>query len=531
MLEARKISDQLQRGGSARWWSAFSLISLCLAAVVIFSVWLGIVTDAPKPESQQEKLTQEHAQAVEAAGLLARHLSGEQELNAELLDHLMALRSPLEKFAQTSARGLRVDPQTRDPKIWPGRVNLMLDDLKVLIGARTALLGLFNLRESVIALYKPKGSVSPWRFPEPSVTRSFYLASLEWVQATTPDPAAPKMTWALLAKGRPAWRQLQAHLAALDVEAKIEDDKERAKLAQDLLLVLNKNGLLQQMRSSDSMWTQVWVAQERARGLLEDLPPLPTVVAEPAGLSWHRLAYPGSTSEGLSAGLAFMLLAVALQAIGLAVRRRQVRVFSAQWLSLTQQLENAVRAVDMPLTQAVSRMKALSSDFSPVLEGLRTLRQSMQVTPASRVLEDEAWSTAERMQLELESELALLREKLLNIHVQFCSGTTRENLIYDLAFTTEAVDTIAHSARDLGRSLALLRDSLQHEHAVDKDEEMNTAISQVDALRNASKRAAVQLQELSERLQIAVEDVPEGRRFESSPQRDEQGRLRGNSQV
>ena len=78
-----------------------------------------------------------------------------------------------------------------------------------------------------------------------------------------------------------------------------------------------------------------------------------------------------------------------------------------------------------------------------------------------KTLEDQAWSAAARIQADLESELMLLREKLLNIHLQFCSGATHENLVYDLAFTAEGIQTVLTTASDLGRSFAILKEHLQ----------------------------------------------------------------------
>ena len=135
------------------------------------------------------------------------------------------------------------------------------------------------------------------------------------------------------------------------------------------------------------------------------------------------------------------------------------------------------------------------------------------------------------MQSEHESDLNLLREKLLNIHLQFCNGQTHENLVYDLAFTTEAVQTVFNTARDLGRSVALLKDNLQQVEAARDSHELESVMVQVNGLRTVTKRIALSLQELSDRLQVAVEDVPEGRRFEADLVSDETGRPRVNQPI
>jgi hypothetical protein len=120
------------------------------------------------------------------------------------------------------------------------------------------------------------------------------------------------------------------------------------------------------------------------------------------------------------------------------------------------------------------------------------------------------------MQSDLESELMLLREKLLNIHLQFCSGATHENLVYDLAFTAEGIQTVLTTASDLGRSFALLKEHLHQTDAVGNDQEVVAMMSQISNLKTSVKRMTQQLRDLSNKLQVAVEDVPDGKRFDTA---------------
>jgi uncharacterized protein YoxC len=218
---------------------------------------------------------------------------------------------------------------------------------------------------------------------------------------------------------------------------------------------------------------------------------------------------------------------------GYVARRNHLKALSERWLSVTQELEAAIRTVDAPLANAVQRTDALSAEFGPILEKLKNLQLALS-TPAEsppKTMEAQAWNSALRMQSELESDLNLLREKLLNIHLQFCNGQTHENLVYDLAFTTEAVQTVFNTARDLGRSVALLKDNLQQVEVARDSQVVESVMAQVNGLRNSTKRIALSLQELSGRLQVAVEDVPEGRRFEADLGNDETGRPRVNQPI
>ena len=181
----------------------------------------------------------------------------------------------------------------------------------------------------------------------------------------------------------------------------------------------------------------------------------------------------------------------------------------------------------------MQRTDALSLEFGPLLEKLKNLQQALSgpVESPPKTMEAQAWNAVMRMQSELESDLNLLREKMLNIHLQFCSGQTHENLVYDLAFTTEAIQTVFNTARDLGRSVALLKDNLQQLEVPRDSHEIEAVMTQVNGLRNTTKRISLSLQDLSGRLQVAVEDVPEGRRFDADLPDDETGRLRVNQPI
>jgi len=191
---------------------------------------------------------------------------------------------------------------------------------------------------------------------------------------------------------------------------------------------------------------------------------------------------------------------------------------SQKWLSLTQQLEKTLREVTQPLATSINQQEELIAEFNRLLEQSKLLQQTMNtpIETPEKSLEYQAWRAAARMQSDLESELMLLREKLLNIHLQFCSGATHENLVYDLAFTAEGIQTVLTTASDLGRSFALLKEHLHQTDAVGNDQEVVAMMSQISNLKTSVKRMTQQLRDLSNKLQVAVEDVPDGKRFDTA---------------
>jgi len=210
-------------------------------------------------------------------------------------------------------------------------------------------------------------------------------------------------------------------------------------------------------------------------------------------------------------------------------RQQHLQNLSKKWLALTQQLENTLRDVTQPLATSINQQEELIAEFNRLLEQSKLLQQTMNtpIESPEKSLEDQAWRAAARMQSDLESELMLLREKLLNIHLQFCSGATHENLVYDLAFTAEGIQTVLTTASDLGRSFALLKEHLHQTDAVGNDQEVVAMMSQISNLKTSVKRMTQQLRDLSNKLQVAVEDVPDGKRFETANAQRASNKVKG----
>lgn len=549
MLEARKLSDQLQQDQNAKLWSWLTLAVWLLTVALLVSVWVGLEFEKPPADQSQQKMTQAHTQVLNTVGLLKASVSPELEISAAFFDQVASLNAPLLDYAQMAAVGLRIPVDTKDAQNWPGQINLWLDDLKTVSNSKEDLLSYATLREALIAVYKAKGSFGQKQLLQSAPASGFYVALEQWIKATSaesststststqtskPSPfISAQFSAAVLAKGQASWRELGIQMDALEVDAKQAEDPVRAKVAKDLVALLSKNDLMPNMRKADDAWAQFLLAQERLRTATAQLLPEPQVVIDQP--AWHvsRLAFPGTSSQGLMASFCAMLLALAVMLASHFARRQHLRVMSQQWLMVTQQLESAVRSVDAPLAGAIGRMDALSTEFALVTDKLKQMQLAL-MTPVDappQTLDEQAWDVATRMQRELESDLNLLREKLLNIHLQFCSGQTHENLVYDLAFTTEAIQTVFTTARDLGRSVALLKDSLTQAEALSDGQEFEALITQVNGLRASAKKITLSLQDLSSRLQLAVEDVPEGRRFEVSARHDEIGGTRVNQSI
>jgi hypothetical protein len=535
MLEGRKLSIEMQRDSNSRVWTFLSLLISLACVLLLASLWIGLSIAPPAPDKSQDNMAQAHAKVLEGVDKLKSGLAADQAITAELFAEMAELVPLIDGFAQASAKATQATADSRDAQIWTGRANLILDDLNTLILAKEPTLNFLRTRDSLSALYKPKGAISPQASASLSAFREFSTGVAEWVKLTTPiatpsvsaassaaksAASTAPLTWGLLLSSQTPWRQINVQMDALEAETKLTDSATaaQAKAAQTLLTALNANNLMQSIRSTDEQMSKVWTAHERLLASLEQLPPVPKVIVGPAPFSWSQLAFPGNAAEGLMGVMALLIIGLSVLLAAHISRQQHLQHLSKKWLALTQQLENTLRDVTQPLATSINQQEELIAEFNRLLEQSKLLQQTMNtpVESPEKSLEDQAWRAAARMQSDLESELMLLREKLLNIHLQFCSGATHENLVYDLAFTAEGIQTVLITASDLGRSFALLKEHLHQTDAVSNDQEVVAMMSQISNLKNSVKRMTQQLRDLSNKLQVAVEDVPDGKRFETA---------------
>ena len=544
MLEGRKLSIEMQRDSNSRVWTLLSLLISLGCVLLLASLWIGLTIAPPAPDKSQDNMAQAHAKVLEGVDKLKSSLAADQALSPELFAEMAELIPVLDGFAQASAKATQAAADSRDAQIWTGRANLILDDLNTLILAKEPTLNFLRTRDSLSALYKPKGAISTQASAPLSAFREFSTGVAEWVKLTEPSASASgkssaaksvavsaPLTWGLLLSSQTPWRQINVQIDALEAETKLTESATaaQAKAAQTLLTALNANNLMQSIRSTDEQLSKVWTAHERLLASLNQLPPIPKVIIAPAPFSWSQLAFPGNPAEGLMGAMSLLIMGLAVLLAAHISRQQHLQHLSKKWLALTQQLENTLRDVTQPLATSINQQEELIAEFNRLLEQSKLLQQTMNtpIESPEKSLEDQAWRAAARMQSDLESELMLLREKLLNIHLQFCSGATHENLVYDLAFTAEGIQTVLTTASDLGRSFALLKEHLHQTDAVGNDQEVVAMMSQISNLKNSVKRMIQQLRDLSNKLQVAVEDVPDGKRFDTANAQRANGKVKG----
>jgi hypothetical protein len=68
---------------------------------------------------------------------------------------------------------------------------------------------------------------------------------------------------------------------------------------------------------------------------------------------------------------------------------------------------------------------------------------------------------------------------------------------------------------------------LHQTDAVGNDQEVVAMMSQISNLKTSVKRMTQQLRDLSNKLQVAVEDVPDGKRFDTANAQRSNGKVKG----
>ena len=288
MLEGRKLSLEMQRDSNSRVWTLLSLLISLGCVLVLASIWIGLTIAPPAPDKSQDNMAQAHAKVLEGVDKLKSGLAAHQVLTPELFAEMAELVPVLDGFAQASAKATQVAADSREAQIWPGRANLILDDLNTLILAKEPALNFLRTRDALSALYKPKGAISPQASAPLSAFREFSTGVAEWVKLTSPSSsssggsntsasaakssaAATPLTWGLMLSSKTPWRQIKTQMDALEAETKLTDSATaaQAKAAQKLLTALNANNLMQSIRSSDEQMSKVFTAHERLMASLD----------------------------------------------------------------------------------------------------------------------------------------------------------------------------------------------------------------------------------------------------------------------
>jgi len=520
MLEARILSEEVHRYAHPGFWSVLAALCLLLAALLLTSVWLRLGT--PPAAAPQLAAAPDVAQSgAQAITRLRASLQDAQGPDAEFFGLLDITLAPIQKLSQLQQGGQAAS--SRDSQTLVGRTTLILEDHRILRTMAEAIEQLPSLTPTLAGAFGSTGLLSPKRLAPGSVVHGLYLASVEWAQVLAPVPPRVGVTWEQLLRAKPALQQLLNHIRSLQIEVgqPTEVVATRIRANQELLATLVAANLISRLQAFDALLMPALLARERVLLLGKDLPALPAAPVPPAKVEhWGlaELAYPWDLLQAVSVTIGLVGLSLLLALFGMRLRRRALLAVGQRWLTQIHHMEASVRLIEAPLAQVQMRIESLLQGYKKMLDRFASMQLMVSTVPSHDLAETDLWNSVGRMQQTLTEQLQLLREKLVNIELQFCSGTSAESLVYELTSVIEGLGAFQVEAQALNRSLLLSRDARQQPVGDDLlDQQLAQAQQELIGWRRTLKAAMQSLGELQHRLQTAVEDVPKGLRFEAMP--------------
>lgn len=515
MLETRRLGEQTRHfavWGKATWLPLFLvlLISLLCLSMILGMYW-------PQAERHKSRKIEQYQAVQKVLSNLPKQLGPESLIDGSIDPDVNAWLLPLREFRDASSPKSDTNP-ARDPQTFLGRVNLIVDDLQILRTAHHLILNQKRLLDELAV----SDALTRKRYPDGSAAKGFQWASQSWIAAEKSNLSTGSITWKALEDGKPLWQHMLGQLAAVEMELQALQGGGRKQAAKELWDSLTSHGQLEQLRRTDAMYSQILLAKERLSILLKDFPQPPTEEA-PSNRMWQWLIFPGTLSEGLvlmgiSLGmLFFMQLAYQMR------HRAGMKKLADDWLRWSAGQEVKIR-------KAVPVIETLQTSVERMADGLGVLAESLlQAGQGAQTQADEehlahSWQGVHKLELDISQDVQLTREKLLNVHTQFCSGATRENLIYDMAYIAQALETVEAAVQTLSRHLNLLSKKSMDTNALTAQEVTSRLGSDVLEFQRQLQALTKDISAIEGLIDVAVEDVPPSLRFEGMPRYDASGR-------
>lgn len=512
MLETRKLSEKTRHFSV---WGKLSWSPLVLVALILLfciSMILGMIW--PSAERDQSRKNQEYQDVKNVLQDLPKYLDHSRLIDRVFVEDLHAQQLRLEKCKE--ALSLKSDTRSaRDPQTLLGRVNIIVDDLRILQSAYSLSENQKNLVE-ILVIAKEKVVVK--RYPDGSAAKGFQWASLNWIDAQRTIPSSITITWKTLEDGKPLWQHMIGQLAAVEMDLQSSQDVARRQAAKDLWDLLNTQKQLDLLRQTDAMYSQILLSKER---LTVSLKNLPQPVLEEVGVNqiWQRLIFSGSQLHGLmlmSMSLGILFIVLLVHQLG---HRKGMQKLAENWLQWAVSQEVKIR-------KTAPILEGLKTSTSRMTDGLDVLVDRLKHTSRAAQEQDEeeslaqTWHGLQKLKIDIYQEVQMTREKLLNVHAQFCSGATRENLIYDMAYIAQALETIESSVQTLSRHLDLINKKSTDSAALSAHEMFVRWSTEIQDFKRQFQSMFKDLEAVESLVELVVEDVPQAIRFDAMPRYD-----------
>lgn len=512
MLETRRLSEKTRSyavWGKGRWSPSLMLVS---ALLLCLSMTFGLYW--PQTERNQSQQLNQYQDVKPTVQNLQHMFEAAQTIDAAMSQEIQTQLTQLLNFR--NAHSLKLDTNSiRDPQTFFGRLNLMVDDLKIL---QTTLDLLANQDRLVQELVIMKTTMIAKRYPEGSPAKAFQWASQSWVDAHGSIQLGKPRSWKNLEDEKLLWQHMIGQLAAVEIDLQTPDSGVRKQATNDLWEQLSSSGRLDLLRQTDAMYAQVLLAKNRLSASVEQMQnePLPEVKSDQI---WQWLIFPGTVAQGLLWLVALLLVTLFIQVLQQFGHKRGMHQLAEAWLDWSSRQEIQIRKTSPILVSLHTAIEKMS-------DGLGLLADSLsQASKTAQVKKDEdqlalSWQGVHKLKLDIYQDVQLTREKLLNVHTQFCSGATRENLIYDMAYIAQALETVEGSVQALSRHLDLVSEKSQDEVLLPLQELVEGWSAEVVEFKRQLQAMRKNVDVVDGMIDLVVEDVPQNLRFDAMPRYD-----------
>lgn len=336
--------------------------------------------------------------------------------------------------------------------------------LKTKLGAlKTELAALqVETEKAAQTLLKPAGMIKLLNGKSSTTASKALLPALQQWASTVPDAADTAPTWAQLTQSQTAWTQVMSAVQTLQAEAQNSSSK-NVKLAKDVLASFATVAPLHAMEAHTQVLDTLLQAHNQlVKSLSQPLTSEELAAAHP--WDWRRLGYPAEPTQGLllAAGLLLFNLALGHVARQAVLTEKapssdthgpvpaQDLLAHRQWLSLLLHQREEAESAMAHLLEASDKLGQVQLESHVPLFQLIWQAQSQTPTLTHEQQHLQQASSAQRL---LQEEVQRLQEKLINVHLQFCQGAHQDNLMYDLAYLSEAVKGLQASAEQVSQIL------------------------------------------------------------------------------
>jgi hypothetical protein len=506
MLEQQKLVDKTK--GFSVWgrWQFLPLVLALLSLFLCISLYLSL--NWPQAERHQDQHLQRQQEVMDILHAMPDILKPNRAIDPDLVAFIQSQLATLTQFRASLSLPSNLNP-VRDPMTFVGRLNLIINDLQILQSTLPLWTQLQLLQQEMKAA---RGALTAKRYPDGSAARGFQWVSLSWLKAQNNLPENGPWTWQAFDEGKALWQSMIGQMSAFSLDLTYSEEGARKNAAKDLRDFLNDRGLFERLRKTDALYTQVGLAKDRLLVSLGNLPPAPESPTPRIPL-WQWLIFPAPLSQGLQWLLAVNAALVILCLAYFGSQRKGMSRLAEEWFTWVVRQEVKIRKTSPGLHGVKESIANLSDDLDQLADRFLWAAQAVATQTGDHHSESQVMGL-QPLQAGLQQDVRDIREKLLNLHMQFCGGASQANLIYDMTDVVQRFEGVEQSLLTLAQQVDLIG-----HHQVDPDVVVLPVLSEqwrseVLEFKRQLKTIRKELENVEGLIDHVADKVPPALRFE-----------------